>query len=265
MVVWSQENGVGLKSQAGTAGSDPGEQEAKMETATRDNLTSQVQVDELRRSFVVRVYGWMTLGLIVLALASLYTFVQPDLLGAIFESAFLFWGLLIVELLLVLVLSARIERMGVWTARIGFLAYAALTGISLTPLLLTYTASSLFRVFVISAGLFGVTCLYGHVTHRNLASWGGHLFMLLLGLIFASLANLLLVSAPMDWLVSLVAVVVFIGLSAFDAQAIQRMGASLNESGGVVQKAAIIGALNLYLDFVNLFLRLLQLFGDSDD
>jgi FtsH-binding integral membrane protein len=236
-----------------------------METATRNDLASQVQVGELRRSFVVRVYGWMTLGLIITAAASLYTLVQPNLLHAILEDPLLFWGLLIVELVLVLVLSARIERMGVWTARIGFLSYATLTGITLTPLVLQYTASSVFRVFVISAGLFGVTCLYGRLTRRNLASWGSYLFMTLLGLIVASAVNLLFGGAWMDWLISLVAVVVFVGLSAFDAQAIERMGASINEQGELVQKAAIIGALNLYLDFVNLFLRLLQLFGESDD
>lgn len=175
------------------------------------------------------------------------------------------WGLVIVELALVVVLSAKIGSMGVWTARIAFLSYAALTGVSLTPVLLAYTASTLVHVFVIAAVVFGTTCLYGHFTRRNLASWGAYLFMLLLGLILVSLINLLLGAVLMDWILSLVGIVVFVGLSAFDAQAIQRMGASLDEHGELVQKAAIIGALNLYLDFVNLFLRLLQLFGSSDD
>ena len=164
-----------------------------------------------------------------------------------------------------LVLSAKIASLGVTTARIAFLGYAALTGISLTPLVLTYTASSLFRVFVITAGLFGAMCLYGHVTRRDLTAWSSYLFMFLVGLILASVANLLLGSTLMDWLLSLVGVVVFIGLSAYDAQAIRRLGATLDEHGEVMQKAAIIGALNLYLDFVNLFLRLLQLFGEQRD
>ncbi len=163
-----------------------------METATRYERGSQVSIDELRRSFVVRVYGWMTLGLIISAVASLYTLVQPNLLRAILEDQLLFWGLLVVEIALVLVLSARIGKMGVWTARIGFLSYAALTGITLTPVFLAYTAASVFRVFVISAGLFGVTCLYGHLTRRSLASGGSYLFMFLLGLILASAANLML-------------------------------------------------------------------------
>lgn len=236
-----------------------------METVRRSNLKNPVAIDELQRSFVLRVYGWMTLGLTVTAAASLYTLVQPNLLRALFENPLLLWGLLIIELVLVLVLSAKIASLGVTTARIAFLGYAALTGISLTPLVLTYTASSLFRVFVITAGLFGAMCLYGHVTRRDLTAWASYLFMFLVGLILASVANLLLGSALMDWLLSLVGVVVFIGLSAYDAQAIRRLGATLDEHGEVVHKAAIIGALNLYLDFVNLFLRLLQLFGEQRD
>ena len=148
-----------------------------METVRRNDLKNPVAIDELQRSFVLRVYGWMTLGLTVTAAASLYTLVQPNLLRALFESPLLLWGLLIIELVLVLVLSARIASLGVTTARIAFLGYAALTGISLTPLVLTYTASSLFRVFVITAGLFGAMCLYGHVTRRDLTAWASYLFM----------------------------------------------------------------------------------------
>jgi len=236
-----------------------------METLTRNELKSPAAIGELQRSFVLRVYGWMTLGLAFTAAASLYTLAQPNLLRAIFDSPLLLWGLLIIELVLVLVLSARIGSLGVTTARLAFLSYAALTGVSLTPLVLTYTASSLFRVFVITAGLFGAMCLYGHVTRRDLTAWSSYLFLFLIGLILASVANLLLGSAWMDWLLSLAGVIVFIGLSAYDAQAIRRLGASLDEHGEVVQKAAVIGALNLYLDFVNLFLRLLQLFGERRD
>ncbi len=236
-----------------------------METATRNDLKSPAAIGELQRSFVLRVYGWMTLGLAITAAASLYTLTQPNLLRTLLDSVFLFWGLLIVELILVLVLSAKIGSLGAKTALLAFLSYAALTGVSLTPLVLTYTASSLFRVFVITAGLFGAMSLYGHVTRRDLTAWSSYLFMFLVGLILASVANLLLGSAWMDWLLSLTGVVVFIGLSAYDAQAIRRLGATLDEQGDVVQKAAVIGALNLYLDFVNLFLRLLQLFGERRD
>jgi FtsH-binding integral membrane protein len=236
-----------------------------MESIGRNDLKSPAAIGELQRSFVLRVYGWMTLGLAITAAASLYTLAQPNLLRVLFDSPFLFWGLLIIELVLVLVLSAKIGSLGVGTARVAFLSYAALTGISLTPLVLAYTASSLFHVFVITAGLFGAMCLYGHVTRRDLTAWSSYLFMFLAGLILASVANLLLGSAWMDWLLSLVGVIVFIGLSAYDAQAIRRLGATLDEHGEVVQKAAVIGALSLYLDFVNLFLRLLQLFGERRD
>jgi FtsH-binding integral membrane protein len=132
-------------------------------------------------------------------------------------------------------------------------------------LVLAFTASSLVLAFVITAGLFGTMCLYGHLTRRDLAAWGSFLLMSLVGLILISVVNLLLGSATIDWILSLVGVAIFVGLSAHDAQNIRRLGASLNESGDVVQKAAIIGALDLYLDFLNLFLRLLALFGSRDD
>ena len=202
-----------------------------METLTRNDLKIPVAIAELQRSFVVRVYGWMTLGLAVTAAASLFTLAQPNLFHALLESPLLLWGLLIIELVLVLVLSAKIGSLGVTTTRIAFLGYAALTGVSLTPLVLTYTASSLFRVFVITAGLFGAMCLYGHITRRDLTGWASYLFMFLVGLVLASVANLGAQRRVMDWLLGLAGVVVFVGLSAYDAQAVRRLGATLDEPG----------------------------------
>ena len=236
-----------------------------METATRDNLNSPAAIAELQRSFVLRVYGWMTLGLAVTATASLYTIADPNLAPRAVSSSLLSWLLIVVELALVLVLSARIRTLGLGTARLAFLAYAALTGVSLTPFVFSYTTASIFLVFVITTGLFGAMCLYGHLTHRDLTAGGSYLFMSLVGLILISVVNVFLGSRLMDWLASLVGVVVFIGLTAFDAQAVKVLGASLDEKGELVQKAAIIGALQLYLDFINLFLRLLQLFGEQRD
>ncbi len=237
-----------------------------MRALTRDTSPSRdVVLVELQRSFMVRVYGWMTLGLCVTAAASLCTLLQEDVLRAIIQNDILFWGLLLAEVALVWVLSASIGRLSVAAARTGFIAYAALTGISLTPAVLAYTASSLVLAFVITAGTFGVMCLYGHLTRRNLAGWGSYLLMFLVGLLLVTCVNWLLGSPAMDWVLSVVGAGTFIAFTTYDAQKIRRLGASLNKNGDVVQKAAVIGALDLYLDFLNLFLRLLALFGDRDD
>jgi uncharacterized protein len=236
-----------------------------MEFTSRDTLRSTEFVEALQRSFVVRVYGWMTLGLCITAAAGLFTVQQTGLLLAILQNEVLFWGLLIAEMVLVWVLSASIDKLSVTTARLGFIAYAALTGISLTPFVLAFTASSLVLAFAITAGLFGAMCLYGHLTRRDLASWGSFLIMSLIGLILVSILNWLMGSPAIDWILSVVGVAIFVGLSAHDAQNIRRMGASLDKNGELVQKAAIVGALDLYLDFLNLFLRLLAMFGSSDD
>ncbi len=236
-----------------------------METATHDNLKSPAAIAELQRSFVLRVYGWMALGLAVTATASLYTIADPNLAGAVFNHPLLSGLLFLVELALVLVLTARIGTLGVRTARLAFLAYAALTGVSLTPFVFSYTSASIFQVFVITTGLFGAMCLYGHLTHRDLTAAGSYLFMSLMGLILVLVVNAFLGSPLLNWLASVVGVLVFIGLTAFDAQAVKLLGARVDDKGELVQKAAVIGALQLYLDFINLFLRLLQLFGDRDD
>lgn len=236
-----------------------------MDTTSRQELLTPEIVDELQRSFVVRVYAWMTVGLCITAIASLFTLSQRGLLQAILDNEILFWGLLIAEIALVWVLSASIGTLGVTTARVGFIAYAALTGISLTPVILAFTASSLVLAFVITGGTFAAMCLYAHLTRRNLASWGSFLLMALIGLILVSLINWLLGSPAMDWMLSVVGVAIFVGLSAHDAQNIRRMGASLDANGELAQKSAILGALDLYLDFLNLFLRLLALFGSRDE
>jgi uncharacterized protein len=217
-------------------------------------------VIEAQRAFMVRVYGWMTLGLAVTALGAYYTATHETLLRVITSTPLLFPGLLIIELALVLALSAWIGKLTVTTARVGFIAYAALTGVTLSVLLLMYTVSSIASVFVISAGIFGMMAAYGYVTKRDLTSWRNLLLMGLLGLILASLANMFLGSGPLDLVLNVAGVFIFVGLTAYDTQRIKRMAVNL-QGDEVVQRAAIIGALALYLDFINLFLRLLRLFG----
>jgi FtsH-binding integral membrane protein len=226
-----------------------------------DTPRSPEAIIEAERSFIVRVYGWMTLGLVVTALAAFYTLSQENLLRAVLTNTWLFIGLMFVELALVIILTAWIGKLTVMTARVGFIGYSALTGVTLSIVLLIYTASSVAQVFFITAGIFGVMSAYGYLTKRDLTSIGNLLLMGLIGLIIASVVNLFLASGVVDWALSIIGVIIFVGLTAYDTQRLKRMAAQLESEGEVVEKASIIGALALYLDFINLFLRLLRLFG----
>jgi FtsH-binding integral membrane protein len=226
-----------------------------------DSYRSPEMVAAAQRSFMVRVYGWMTLGLLVTASAALFTLSQPALLQGILSTPFMFLGLLFLELAMVVALTAMIAKLGVTTAYIGFLAYAALNGVTLSILALVYTATSIAQVFVIAAGIFGLMSLYGYTTQRDLTAWRNLLFMGLLGVILALLVNLFLRNSMLDFVLSIVGVLVFVGLTAYDTQKLKKLGVSVSGSGEMVQKTAVIGALALYLDFINIFLWLLRLFG----
>lgn len=216
---------------------------------------------EAQRSVMVRVYGWMTLGLAVTTLAAFLTLSSERLLETILTNNIIFFGLMIIELLLVLVLSARIMQLTVNGARLAFVAYAALNGVTLSFLLLVYTSASVVQVFALTAGLFGVMALYGYVTKTDLTRWGNLLFMALLGLIVAMVINVFLRNSVVDLVLSALGVLIFVGLTAYDSQKIKQMAAAVDPESEMGHKVAIIGALRLYLDFINLFLRLLRLFG----
>jgi FtsH-binding integral membrane protein len=205
------------------------------------------------------VYGWMALGLAVTALVSQVTISIPGVLQIVFGNMFVFYGLLIAEVGLVMYLSARIMTMTTGTAKAGFLAYAALNGITLSVIFLAYTADSIASVFFITAGMFGATSAYGYVTKRDLTGFGSFLFMGLIGIVIASVVNIFMKSEMVQWVVSVVGVFVFAGLAAYDTQKIKTMMNGVEE--GRSGNAAVLGALTLYLDFVNLFLMLLRLFG----
>ncbi len=216
-------------------------------------------------AFMRRVYNWMAGGLALSGLvawwldntSALDYFIAPRT-GA---PTMLYWGSMIGVFVLVMVLSAGIRRIQVGTATTLFLLYAGLNGVFLAPLLLMYTSASVFKAFLITAGTFGVTSIWATTTKKDLSSWGWFLFMGLVGIIIASVVNMFLGSPMVDWIVSLVGVIVFVGLTAYDTQAIQSM--YLQAANDVtVSKMAIFGALKLYLDFLNLFLILLRLFGD---
>ncbi len=211
-----------------------------------------------QRLFVQTVYAWMTGGLLATTLAAWMTLSIP----VIFElSIQLRWVLAIAMIGLVIYLSARIERMEPRTAKLLFLLYSVLTGKTLAVLFYAYTTESLATVFLITGGTFGATAFYGYTTKRDLSSVGSFMFMGLIGLILASVVNIFLQSSALAFAASVVGVIVFVGLTAYDMQRIKELYATAAANEERATNYAIIAALALYLDFVNLFLNLLRLLG----
>jgi FtsH-binding integral membrane protein len=223
--------------------------------------TSSIVVDQAaERSFIMKVYGWMALALSITGLVATATAQNPTWLEPLLSGP----GMLILifgQLGLVLVLSALIRRLSAVMATVLFLIYSITVGITFSFLFYVYTAESIGQVFFITAGTFALVSAYGYVTRRDLTSLGGLAFMGLIGIILASLVNLFLQSEGLMWVLTYVGIAVFVGLIAYDTQRIKRMAHGIGEDGEVQRKAAIIGALALYLDFINLFIRLLRIFG----
>jgi hypothetical protein len=212
------------------------------------------------RTFITRVYGWMAGGLVTTGLVAAYTAANPALIRAIFGSG-LFWVLILAELGIVMALSWAIKHMSPVMAISAFLFYAALNGLTLSMIFLIYTAESIGLTFFITAATFGAMCIYGATTKRDLTSMGNLLFMALFGLILASVVNIFWHSTGLYWVVTYAGILIFVGLTAYDAQKIKRMHAAGMEGTEEDRKAAVLGALALYLDFINLFLLLLRLSG----
>ncbi len=212
------------------------------------------------------VYNWMALGLFISAFTAFITTQSPFLLNLIYGNSVVIWILLIGELGLVIGLSGAINRLSAATASGLFLLFSFLNGLTLSSILLIYTASSVFQTFLVTSLMFGAMSAYGYFTKADLTSWGRYLFMGLIGIIIASVVNIFLANSTMDWIISFIGVVIFTGLAAYDTQKIKRLGEQLiGADGEQVGKAAILGALALYLDFVNLFLMLLRFMGQRRD
>jgi hypothetical protein len=212
-------------------------------------------------AFLASVYAWMAAGLALTAVVSLFTVSTPALLELVFGNQFVFFGLMIVELGLVFGVSAAINRISAATATGLFLLYAALNGVTLAVILLAYTGASVAGTFFVTAGMFGAVSVYGAVTKRDLSGWGSFLFMGLIGVVIASVVNIFLASDTLSWVMALVGVVVFTGLAAYDTNKLRALARQGFADASSERKGAIIGALALYLDFINLFLMLLRLFG----
>lgn len=215
--------------------------------------------------FIRRVYNWMGLGLTATALVALYTASSPRLLSSIFGNSLVFFGLIIAQLGLVIVLSAAINRLQAATATLLFFLYSALNGLTLAVIFLVYTRASIATTFFVTAGTFGLMSLYGYTTKRDLTSWGSFLFMGLIGIILASLVNLFLQSSAIYWVVTYIGIIVFVGLTAYDTQKLKEMAQAGFADEEAERKSAVMGALVLYLDFINLFLMLLRIFGRRGD
>lgn len=209
--------------------------------------------------YMLRVYNHMAAGLALTGVVA-YVGAASGVYAAIAATP-LFWVLLLAPLALVMLLSFRIERISLGAARISFWSYAALVGLSLSGIFLVYTGESIARVFLISAAAFGATSLYGYTTRADLARFGSFLFMGLVGIVIAGLVNLLLASTALQFVVSVIGVLVFTGLTAYDTQRIRNIYIA-DEDDVSAGKKAIIGALALYLDFLNIFLMLLRLLGN---
>jgi FtsH-binding integral membrane protein len=225
---------------------------------------TQTQSQVIVNSFIRSVYNWMAIGLALTGFVAYYVSNSQTMQNIIFGNPMVFYGLIIGELVMVFYLSARVNKMQASTATALFVLYAALNGATLSAVFLAYTKSSITSTFFVCAGTFVAGSVYGWTTKKDLTSFGSFLFMGLIGIIIASVVNLFLKSSGMSMIISYIGVFLFIGLTVYDTQRLKNMALTqpAGLEAGVVRKGAIIGALSLYLDFINLFLMLLRIMGD---
>lgn len=209
-----------------------------------------------------KVYLWMTLALVVTGMTAYYVASSPAILYAIVSNQIAFWGLFIGELVLVFVLSSRIMSLSFVTASLMFVIYSIMNGVFFSFILLAYTEQSIATTFLITAGTFGAMSLFGFVTQRDLSAMGRILFMLLIGLIIATVVNIFMKAEGLTLILNYAGVVIFVGLTAYDTQSIKQMLQEHGDKEGA-EKIALLGSLSLYLDFINLFIYLLRFFGES--
>ena len=212
-----------------------------------------------------KVFVWMTLALAITGLTAYGVATSPTILSLIFSSKVTFFGLIIAEFALVFAISGAINRLSLSTATMLFILYSVINGATLSSIFFAFSVATIGKVFFITAGTFGAMALVGYTTKTDLTSMGKLLFMALLGIIIASVVNMFVGSSGLDLILSYVGVLVFVGLTAYDTQKIKQMCQTAPDAGESAQKLALIGALSLYLDFINLFLYLLRIFGNNRD
>ena len=227
-------------------------------------MTSTLSLEEraqAERSFLTRTFLWMTLGLLITAVVALVTVNSETLLGLIYGTPFVMWGLFIAQIGLVVVLSVAVNKMAPAIATLVFFGYAALTGLVFAPLLLYYTKASVASTFVITAGVFGILTIIGMSTKVNLTAVGTLAFVGLIGVLLMGIVNIFLQSPALYWIISILGVIVFVVLIARDSQRLKQMATQLDANSEQAARASVMGALALYLDFINLFIFLLRILG----
>ena len=223
---------------------------------------------EMQAAFPVlmrKVYTWMTLALVLTGLTAYGVATSPGIMMALYSNSALMWGLVIAEFALVIGISAAINRLSLATATLMFVAYSVINGAMLSSIFMIYTAASIASVFFITAATFAVMALIGYTTKTDLTSVGKLLFMALIGLVIATIVNMFIGSSTLTMICSYVGVLIFVALTAYDSQKIKNMLLQAPDAGESSQKLALLGALTLYLDFINLFIYLLRIFGDRRD
>ncbi|POT58044.1 hypothetical protein C3432_08970 [Citrobacter amalonaticus] len=224
---------------------------------------SIVQARSGLQTYMAQVYGWMTVGLLLTAFTAWYAANSAAFMELLYTNRIVFFGLVIAQLAVVFVLSGLINKLSAGVMTTLFMLYSVLTGLTLSSIFIVYTASSIASTFVVTAGMFGAMSLYGYTTKRDLSGLGNMLFMALIGIILASLVNFWLKSEALMWAVTYIGVVVFVGLTAYDTQKLKNIGEQIDvRDSSNLRKYSILGALTLYLDFINLFLMLLRILGN---
>jgi FtsH-binding integral membrane protein len=239
---------------------------ADMQTQIRTHEITRTQARvEASTVFLAKVFNWMAIGLGITGAVAFFM-AQSGMVRSLIASP-IFFILVLAELGLVFFLSARIDKLQPSTATGLFVGYSVLNGVTLSSIFLAYTHASIAMTFLVTAGMFAAMAVYGLVTKRDLSGVGSFMFMGLIGILLASVVNIFLKSPAMYWAISAIGVLVFVGLTAYDVQKIKNIGEEgiMQQGEAAIQKGAIIGALALYLDFINLFLMLLRFFGGSRD
>jgi FtsH-binding integral membrane protein len=227
---------------------------------TIPNPTVEAAIAETQR-FMTKVYGWMSFALVITGFVAMFTASSPAMLQAVFGNTITLIALLIIQFGMVAALAGWVNKMSANTATLVFILYSALNGVTFSGIFIVYTAASIASTFFITAGTFGAMSFYGYTTKSDLTKWGSLLFMALFGLIIASVVNIFMNSTMLYWITTYAGVLIFVGLTAYDTQKIKNMNIIGNEGTEEDKKEAIMGALRLYLDFINLFLYLLRIFG----
>lgn len=233
-----------------------------MDNQISTKTKEQIGIKSYQALYMTKVYNWMALALFVTGIVAYITATTPQMIGYIVSSKLLFYGLILGELGLVIYLTAAIRKMSQTTAIASFLIYSVLNGLTMSVIFLVYTTSSISTTFFVTAGTFAAMSFYGYTTKKDLTSIGNMAFMGLIGIILASIVNFFLKSEMMYWIITYLGVAIFVGLTAYDTQKLKKIGSRGFSDQENMEKMSVLGALTLYLDFINLFLFLLRILGD---